>query len=233
MTSTFTIGKHKKKTIRVGGISYDRLPIKTHLITKDDNIVDVCLQATKGLLHKDDILFVSEKIVAISQGRAFPLTDIHPRPLAAWLSKYVSRSSRGIGLASPYTMELAFRQAGTVRMLFAAFVSACTRPLGIRGMFYRVVGCGVNAIDGPCDFAIPPYNRYAKMAPHKPSRVARELKRALGVDVVVIDANDFGVQVLGKSSRKISDRFCKQLFKDNPMGQSNEQTPLCLVRLTA
>ncbi|PIR47465.1 F420-0--gamma-glutamyl ligase [Candidatus Uhrbacteria bacterium CG10_big_fil_rev_8_21_14_0_10_50_16] len=233
MKNSITIGKHKNKSIHVGGRSYDRLPIKTPLITKEHNLVDVCVSGTKSLMQQDDILFVSEKIVAISQGRAYPLMHIHPRPLAVWLSQYVSKSPNGIGLASPYTMELAFKQAGVARMLLATVASALTRPFGIHGVFYLVAGNSVNAIDGPCDFAIPPYNHYAKMAPQKPSRVAKELKRELGFDVVVIDANDLGVNILGKSSRKISTRFCKELFKDNPMGQSTEQTPICIVRLAA
>ena len=51
-----------------------------------------------------------------------------------------------------------------------------------------------------------------------------------GHDVVIIDANDLGVAVLGKSSKDITDDFCKNVFKDNPLGQSAEQTPLCIVR---
>ncbi len=39
-----------------------------------------------------------------------------------------------------------------------------------------------------------------------------------------------GVAVLGRSSKNISDAFCKEVFKDNPLGQSAEQTPLCIVR---
>jgi len=51
------------------------------------------------------------------------------------------------------------------------------------------------------------------------------------VKVVVIDANDLGVEVLGRSHPdKISVDFCKQVFRDNPLGQCSEQTPLCIVR---
>jgi len=48
--------------------------------------------------------------------------------------------------------------------------------------------------------------------------------------VVIIDANDLGVNVLGKSNKNISDDFCQKVFKDNPLGQASEQTPLCIVR---
>ena len=99
-----------------------------------------------------------------------------------------------------------------------------------KGIFYKIVGHNVNAIDGPCDYTLPPYNEYAKLGPLNPDKVALEIKNALGYDVVIIDANDLGVAVLGKSTETISNEFCKNIFKDNPLGQTNEQTPLCIVR---
>ena len=56
------------------------------------------------------------------------------------------------------------------------------------------------------------------------------LKEKFGYEFVIIDANDLGVDVLGKSSDSISDKFCKLVFKDNPLGQESQQTPLCIVR---
>ena len=74
-----------KQDIRViDGKSFQRLPIKTHLITLKDNIVDVAMQYGAPVMeNEDDILFISEKCVACTQeGRAIPLKDIKPRPLA-------------------------------------------------------------------------------------------------------------------------------------------------------
>jgi hypothetical protein len=50
---------------------------------------------------------------------------------------------------------------------------------------------------------------------------------------VIIDANDLGANVLGRSSKNITDTFCKGVFKDNPLGQASEQTPVCIVRKAA
>jgi hypothetical protein len=97
-------------------------------------------------------------------------------------------------------------------------------------MFYRIAGKEVAAIDGPCDYTLPPYNHYAKLGPKNPGRVAEFLKGKIGHDVVIIDANDLGVSVLGKSSQNVSDDFARKVFRDNPLGQTNEQTPLCIVR---
>ncbi len=220
----------KNLNIHVGGHAYTRLPIKTHIVTKEDDIIEVCKKYAVPYLQGGDLLFISERIVAISQGRAFPIKDIHPSLLAKFLVKFVHKSPYGIGLGSPWTMELAIREAGAGRIVLGVIASALTKPFGIRGVFYTVVGNNINAIDGPCDYTLPPYNQYAKLGPAEPEKVAKKLASELQHDVVIIDANDLGVAVLGKSRPSLSDDFCKKVFKDNPLGQSSEQTPLCIVR---
>ncbi len=221
---------NKNLNIELENGTYARLPIKTHVVTDKDTINEIVCTYAKPYLTNGDILFISERIVAISQGRAYPIKDIKPSPLAKLLVKFVHKSPYGIGLGSPWTMELAIREAGVLRILVGVFASAITKPFGIRGVFYRVVGKNINAIDGPCDYTLPPYNEYAKLGPAEPDRVARDLKSEINHDVVIIDANDLGVAVLGKSNKALSDTFCKNVFRDNPLGQSNEQTPLCIVR---
>lgn len=219
----------KELLITVEGASYARIPIKTHVITNKDAIAAVCERYAAPLLKEGDALFISERIVAISQGRAFPIAEIRPSWLANLLVRFVHKSPYGIGLGSPWTMELAIREAGPLRIMVGVAAAALTKPFGIRGVFYRVVGHDINAIDGPCDYTLPPYNGYAKLGPAHPDRVARELKGVLGYEVVIIDANDLGVRVLGQSGAYTS-AFCEAVFKDNPLGQTREQTPLCIVR---
>ena len=122
------------------------------------------------------------------------------------------------------------KRGGVLRIIIGALAAAITKPFGIKGVFYKLVGKNINAIDGPCDYTLPPYNEYAKLGPTEPEKVAKNLKLEINHDVVIIDANDLGVAVLGKSNKDISDMFCKNVFKDNPLGQSLEQTPLCIVR---
>ncbi|MGQ9465582.1 MAG: coenzyme F420-0:L-glutamate ligase [bacterium] len=220
----------KNLVINVDGESYLRLPVKTHVIGVQDNIAKIIEDYVIRHLQDEDIIFVSERIVAITQGRAFPINDIKPSWLARFLVKFVHKSPYGIGLGSPWTMELALREAGIPRILFAAFVAAITKPFGIKGLFYIIAGKSVAAIDGPCHYTLPPYNEYAKLGPKNPARVARDLKNRYGYDVIIIDANDLGVSVLGKSSSKITDDFCKKVFIDNPLGQSNQQTPIAIIR---
>jgi hypothetical protein len=220
----------KGLTISVGTDSYARLPIQTHIITDQDDIANVCARYASPHLAPGDVLFISERVVAISQGRAYPISEIKPSPLAKLLVKFVHKSPHGIGLGSPWTMELALREAGAPRMLLAAFAAALTKPFGVRGVFYHVVGNNINAIDGPCDYTLPPYNHYAKLGPKDPDDVAHKLAAVLGHEVVIIDANDLGVAILGRSEHAPDEAFCKQVFRDNPLGQTDERTPLCVVR---
>lgn len=220
----------KNLIIEVDGQEFARFPVKTHVISDRDDIADVIEKYARSYLQAGDLLFLSERIVAISQGRAFRIRDIKPSWLAKFLVKFVHKSSYGIGLGSQWTMELAIREAGTLRIIFAATLSALTKPFGWRGIFYKVVGKNINAIDGPCSYTLPPYNDYAKLGPKNPHKVAAQLKEKTGYNVVIIDANDLGVTVLGKSDSQILDDFCQKVFADNPLGQSREQTPVCIVR---
>lgn len=220
----------KNLDIEISGKKYQRFPVKTHVIMAGEDIVSIVKKYMSPYLQKGDYIFISERIVAIAQGRAFPISEIHPSRLAKFLVRFVHKSPYGIGLGSPWTMELAIREAGACRILFASFISAITKPFGLRGVFYHIVGNNINAIDGPCEYTLPPYNGYAKLGPKDPAKVAQKIKNVLGNDVVIIDANDLGVNVLGKSNENIPTDFCEAVFKDNPLGQSKEQTPLCIVR---
>ena len=222
-------GKKLEIKTSIGG--YDRVPAKTPLIMDGDNISEIIFECLNGKLNKDDIVFVSEKIIAISQGRAYKIDDIKPSFLANTLSKFVTKSSRGIGIGSPQTMELALREAGIPRIFLAAFVAIITKTLGIKGMFYRVAGKGVNEIDGACGHTIPPYNKYAVLGPKDPDKVSRQISERLGgTPVVIVDANDYGVRALGRSDKNIKRKWCEEVFKDNPLGQNDQQTPIAIVR---
>ncbi|HLD31926.1 MAG TPA: coenzyme F420-0:L-glutamate ligase [Patescibacteria group bacterium] len=221
----------KELSIIVADQTYERWPIKTHVVTENDDIVLLVEEYVQPYLQAGDFIFVSEKIVAISQGRAFRIKDIQPSRLANFLVRFVHKSPYGIGLGSPWTMELALREAGVLRILFAAFISAITKPFGLRGIFYHLAGKNVNAIDGPCSYTLPPYNEYAKLGPLDPDGVAKRIKERLGAEVVIIDSNDLGVNVLGRSADFLTNDFCQKLFADNPLGQASEQTPICLVRM--
>ena len=102
----------------VDGRDYARAPIRTRLFVSGDSLVDGLTDALRDVeLAPDDIVAVSEKAVAICQGRSYPVDEVHARPLARALSRFVGRTASGIGLGIPATMELAIREAGEARIL--------------------------------------------------------------------------------------------------------------------
>jgi hypothetical protein len=213
----------------IDGVVYARHPVRTHLVTADDDAVEVANRYVGALDSDVALVAVSERMVAITQGRSHPMSEIRPGRLARFLVRFVTRPGYGIGLGTPETMQLAIDEVGAPRILLAALVSGLTKPLGIHGLFYRIAGPQAGAIDGPTSYTIPPYNQAATLGPRDPNRAARSLAAALDRPVAIIDANDAGCNVLG-SSPGLDRRLVVRLFADNPLGQSREQTPICIVR---
>lgn len=218
--------------ITVGNDSFLRFPLRTHVITPGESMPEIVQRYTSPHLRAGDSIVISERIVAISQGRSFPIQDIHPGWWARHLYPFVHNHPGGIGLRDPHTMQLAIQEAGVARILLAGVASAVTKPFGIKGVFYHVAGHGINAIDGPCDYTLPPGNTSAKLGPKDPEKVCREIAQRVGYPVAIIDANDYGVNVLG-ASEGVDKRLIHDAFLDNPMGQSDEQTPITILRRVA
>ena len=232
----FVANPGKNLTIDVDGMAYLRLPIKTRIITtKDIDILSLLDEYVKPHLKTGDLIFVSEKALTVTQGRIVNMSDIKTTPFARFLARNVQNrygkdDFHGFGHGTDMAMQLLLEEAGYPRVLFAAAVSALTRPLGIRGLFYQICGERAKSIDCPMSFLILEYAHYAKLAPNDPSGVARSIKERLGHETIILDANYRGAFSLGKSTHAISEEFIQKLFKDNPLGQSDEMTPFCLVR---
>lgn len=222
----------KALTVQVEGSSFARIPIRTRVVMPGDDLDSFVKEYAADVVREGDLLFVTEKIVAITQGRSYLVEDIKPRKLALFLSKYVTRTPYGIGLGMPETMEMALRECGTIRILFAAAVSAVTKLFGRKGDFYRIAGDKARAIDGPTSGTIPPYNKAVVLGPARPREVATHLKALLGgvPEVAVVDINDLGGNILGSTLDKAEEKRLVSILKDNPLGQGHQSTPLGIVR---
>ena len=223
------VNDEKSEFITVNGVTYGRYAVRTHVITKEDRLTDVGLKYIKPKLQPGDVVFISEKMAACTQGRAVPLSSIKPRKLAAFLSTHVYKNPGGIGLAMPETMEMALRECGVLRILFAAAIHCIGRLFGKRGWFYIAAGRKAASIDGPCHYTLPPYNSYVVLGPDKPNKTAKELAAVLNVPVLIVDINDLGGCILG-SSEKIDKKLYCEILKDNPLGQSSQCTPCGIIR---
>ena len=222
----------KALTVEIEGAKYSRIPIRTRVVMPGDDLDAFIREYASDVVEPGDIFFVTEKIVAITQGRSYLVEDITPRRLALFLSKFVVRTPYGIGLGMPETMEMALRECGTIRILFAAAVSAVTKLFGRKGDFYRIAGDKARAIDGPTSGTIPPYDKAVVLGPERPREVARHLKELVGgsAEVAVVDINDLGGNILGSTLDRAGEKRLVAILKDNPLGQGHQSTPLGVVR---
>jgi F420-0:gamma-glutamyl ligase-like protein len=221
--------KTKSPTIEVGGRSFLRIPIRTHVIMPDDDVVEVVRKYAGEQAQPGDILFVSEKVVAITQGRAVPTDTIRVSWLANLLWPRVRQVSYGIGLRNPYSMQCAIDECGAPRIMLAAVVGAAGKVLGRRGDFYRIAGIQAAAIDAPGTAGIEQFRNCVIKAPKDPDRVAQSIADALKCGAAVVDVNDIDSAVLGYS-REVDPEQVRLALKDNPLGQGAEQTPVGILR---
>ncbi len=236
-SNEFVANPGKRIEIEVDGATYERLPVRTRLITlQDTDILPLIESYVAPYLQPGDTVYVSEKALTITQGRVVDMSTIHPSPLARLLARnvanyYGSSEFHGFGHGTSIAMQLFIQETGYLRILFAGFMSAVTRPLGIKGLFYRICGKRAKSIDCPMSFLILEYAHSAKLAPNNPNGAAKRIREKIGGhEVVILDANYRGAFSLGKSTGAISEEFIGKLFADNPLGQSDEMTPFCIVR---
>jgi len=133
-------------------------------------------------------------------------------------------------LSMPETMEMALRECGVLRILFAAFISAIGKLFGKRGWFYKIAGYKAESIDGPTPYTLPPYNECVVLGPQDPDKVAAETSARLGVKVLIVDINDLAGRILGSSDPSLDRKHYEAVLRDNPLGQSGQQTPMGIIR---
>ncbi|MBT7468970.1 MAG: hypothetical protein HN692_01025, partial [Candidatus Cloacimonetes bacterium] len=147
----------REKFIEIDGIKFLRIPIKTSILTANDDILDIIEKFAKDTLQKGDIISISESPLAITQGRAVPVSELKIGLLAKILWRFVANVKYGIGLRAPSSMQCAIDEVGSWRILLAAFVGALGKLIGRKGDFYRVAGMQAALIDAATTSPVPPY----------------------------------------------------------------------------
>jgi asparagine synthase (glutamine-hydrolysing) len=230
-------GRHLFQVARPSGATpgappgiYARAAFRSRVLLAGDDVEAAIKEALgKFEIRPTDTLTVSEKALCMAQGRAIPADQIHPGFWARLLVKGVRPTPYGIGISMPETMQLAVEDVGVPRLLLAAGLGSVARLFGKKGVFYQVAGPAASTIDGPAHYVMPPGDTMAKRAPLEPEAVATRLAENLGCHVVVADANDLGCALLGASPGADA-ALVGALMRDNPAGQSREQTPFVLIR---
>ena len=220
----------KNPIIEVDGKKYRRMPIKTHIVTPNDDMADVIKKYCAKHLIKGDIISLSESPVAITQGRAIPVKDMKIGLLAKILWRFVKKVKYGTGLRSPYSMQCAIDEAGALRILFAAFVGGAGKLIGRSGDFYRIAGKQAALIDAAFTSPVPPYDQCVIKGPKEPEKEAWRIGKKVGYDVAIMDINDIGGSWVIGATKGVDVELLQKIMKDNPQGQADELTPICIIR---
>lgn len=228
----FVSNQGKKIEIQVGEEIYLRHAIQTRFIRVGDNYIEVMKEYLSNIYEEGDIVSISEKIISICQNRIIKREDIKIGKWAKFLSRFACRKNRGgYGVGMPINMQYAINKVGLAKVIFASILGGITKLFGIKGIFYKIVGQEVSGLDGFYDGAWKEYKDIGIEIPENSTLVCNEIKEKLGISCMIVDSNDFGQEILGKSDDiHLTDDILKQMIKDNPAGQRQERTPLILIR---
>ena len=214
------------------GRSYSRFAIQTHFVEVGEDQADLVRRYVLPLAQSGDVLSFGAKVMAMCTGNVKTREQVHPGFWANKLWRFAGINTTGVGMHEPYKLQLVIDMCGLPRVLFAAFVSAITRPFGVHGLFYKICGKGVGGIDG--FYFRSSFDRYKEMAlinPPNPVELCNQLEKDTGIPVVLMDANDLEQNQLGKCDDfPLTDDEIQDAMADNPSGQGDELTPLILIR---
>lgn len=222
-----------RKNVVVEGIEYERWAIQTHFVERGESYIELIQEYVLPLYEEGDILSMSEKIISMCQNNVVEKKDVKIGFWASLLSKFATSNNHGIGMDEPYKLQLAINIAGLPRILLASVCSAVTKLFGKRGVFYKIAGNGIDGIDGfyqGSSFEI--YHDLALLNPKNPKKVCNDIEEQLKISCMLVDANDLNIEIFAKSNSlsNIDNKNLINIIKDNPAGQSDELTPLILIK---
>ncbi len=205
------------------------IPVNTKIITPDDDLLEVIARYAAPFLKPGDTLVVAESVVAITQGRIIRPDHVKPGPWARVLARFIHQDG---SLSSPYAMQVIMQEEGTLRTLAAFCIAALTRLLlGRRGDFYRLAGEQASLIDDITG-TMPPFDKHIVLGPRGSEKVVAEIRRRFGVEAAIIDANDLGKSKLLAATPGADRPLLIKIFRKNPAGNADQQTPFVIVRKT-
>ncbi len=221
----------KNVEIDVNGVKYLRHAVHTHYIELGESYIDIIEKYVKPIYEEGDMISISEKIISLCQKRVVYKKDMKVSGLAKFLSKFAMRSDAGVGVDNPYKMQFAINLCGKLKVIWAAIAGGICKLFGKKGVFYEIVGPEVSGLDGFYGHVFSDYSEFGIRIPENSTGVCNEIYGKLGIKAMIVDANDFNVEILGKSdSIECSDDELKKMVKDNPAGQDKTLTPIVLIR---
>lgn len=228
----FYANEGKAVTIQANGKTYARHAIETHFVQVGESYLDLIEKYVKPVYQPGDILSSSEKVIALCQGRVVTEDECKPGFWAKFLSKFVHQTSAGPGMGLPIKMQFAINVCGLGRVIWAAVCAGVGKVFGRHGVFYEMLGTEVSGLDGFYGEDIPEYEHMGVRVPRDPDKVCDEVYEKTGVVMMIVDANDLNVELLGRGEqfKGYTEEELLALIRDNPAGQDRQLTPFVLIR---
>lgn len=234
MESVLTPNENKNLRIETGFGPYDRGAIRTHFVAVGEDYIELVKQYVLPHYQEGDILSIAEKVISLCQKNIIYKKDMKLTWLAKFLSRFASHSPHGIGVDNPWKMQFAIDHCGALKIIYASVAAGVGKLFGKKGVFYKIAGPEVAGLDGFYTASFEEYGNFCMMLPKEPNEVCRKIHEATGITCMVVDANDFERDILGKSPNlTLTDEQCAELIRDNPSGNSTQLTPFILIRKAA
>ena len=205
---------------------YKAIAVKTDLLGTFDNPIETVMHYCKGVTKKNDILTIGETPLAIMQGRYIAPENLEYSIFSKILCYFFHPTS---SLATACGMQLLIDKIGVTRITLSLILGFLFKCIGIKGIFYRLTGFESSLIDDISGTVVP-YDKSIVMGPIKTKLFCDKLSKQLEVEVAVVDVNDLGgVKILASSNKSVNN-ILKEILKVNPAGNSDEKTPIVLIR---
>jgi len=224
------LNRHKQKKKELTQIplkqDYKAIAIKTDLLGSFDNPIETVMNYCKEVTKKNDILTIGETPLAIMQGRYIAPQNLEYNIFSKILCYFFHPTS---SLATACGMQLLIDKIGVTRVTFSLILGFLFKCIGVKGIFYRLTGFESSLIDDISGTVIP-YDKSIVMGPIMTELFCDKLSKQLEVEVAVVDVNDLGgVKILASSNKSVNN-ILKEILKVNPAGNSDEKTPIVLIR---
>lgn len=218
----------------VNGASYERIAVKTHLIWFGEDLIGVLKKYAVAQLRPGDWIALSEKVVSTCQNDIRNISTVK----VSWLAKLIVRGVKKYpddkGWDNQEKMQVAIEMAGYPRAILAMVLGGIGKLVGIRGIFWIILGHRAGELDGFNPIVLEPYRENVALPPSHPEETCEKIEKETGAPAVIIDGNNINVKIIAMSKRMPVDaKLTRLILLDNPMGQEEELTPFIIVRRTA
>jgi hypothetical protein len=203
------------------------LPIRTHLLSPLDTVVEVVQRYVMPHAQEGDIVTIGESPVAIMQGRWVHPSEVKLGWLAKRLCYYFLPTS---SLATACGLQVLVDNSGAWQVGFAFVIGAIAKALfKIPGVFYMLAGEQAKLIDDVTG-TLPPYDQFIVLGPANSQAVVDEILAKTGLEAAIVDVNDLKRVAILAATPKATQEILNQALLHNPAGNAAEQTPVVLIR---